>query len=188
MITEQTISFDEEFEFVNVEEKEIIKGYAKNDRSQFLLEGFDFKDDDDKKFNPRYKAPVEEVFRGNKVKVAEQKRVKAAKEKEDKKKRLEDLKEYNSSKTYEVEEYLDYELLSNGRYDDDENIVFKESYSLKNFLNKAGRNYTFNIGNLIGGQFQLDKDDMERIANIYINYPKSYKYDITINIPEGYIF
>jgi Domain of Unknown Function with PDB structure (DUF3857) len=184
--TEQNVSIDDEMSIITVKETTTRKGYNKNRFMPFLLKDNSYKVKDKIRYDPRYKAPVIKTARGNKVKIAEQERVKKAKKKEAEKKRKEELKNYHDEDNYELEEYLDFELLSDGRFPDSINLVVKESYSLKNFINKAGRNYTFNIGYIIGSQFQLEKEDMLRSSDINLNYAKSYGYTSKIKIPDGY--
>ena len=65
-------------------------------------------------------------------------------------------------------------------------MIFKEKYILKNLINKAGINYSLNIGLLIGEKFHLEKEDLERHSDINLEFPKSFIYKIRIKIPDGY--
>ena len=53
-------------------------------------------------------------------------------------------------------------------------------------VNKAGKNYIFDIGKLIGKQFELDEKDLTRDNDIFISYAKSINNEISINIPAGF--
>lgn len=189
VLTEQNITLNEDLTILNVKETTTRSGYQKSDHQSYLIadDKASYLTKDHIRYDPRYRPIEEKPLRGNKVRIAEIKRQKEAEEKEKKKKRYESLKKYHDGKNYELDEYLDFELISDGRFSDSTKLVVKEEYTLKSFINKAGRNYTFNIGNLIGGQFQLDKEDLERIADVNINFPKAYKYKIKIKLPDGYV-
>jgi hypothetical protein len=185
-ITEQLVTIDDEFSLVTMNETTTRKGYNKSGQMAFILKGSRYAVKDEIRFNPRYRTFVETPERGNKARIAEKKRIKDAEEKEEKKTRYENLKKYHNDDAYELDEYLDFDLVSDGRFSDSLDLVFKEKYTLKNFINKAGRNYILNIGQFIGKQFQLDEEDMIRVADINLNYERSYKYVTKIKIPEGY--
>ncbi len=86
----------------------------------------------------------------------------------------------------EVENY-DFRILETGRYGADEFFKFSESYDAKDALiKKAGPNYILEIGKLIGGQVDLDEKARKRTEDVYMDYPRTYKNRIVLNIPEGY--
>lgn len=184
--TEQQVSFDEELELITMNETNTMNGYQRDGHISFILKGSDYDTKDARRYNPRYAPPAKKTPRGNKVRIAEQLRKEKAEAEEAKKERYEKLKKYHNAEDYELDEYISFELLSDGRFTDSTALKFKEKYTLKGFINKAGRNYSFNVGHLIGGQFQLDEEDMERIADIHMYHGKGYVYDITVEIPEGY--
>jgi hypothetical protein len=86
----------------------------------------------------------------------------------------------------DIEDYT-YSIDANGRFSLDSYFTFTESFKAKNALiKKAGPNYIMEIGKLIGGQIDLTEKERDRSANIYMTYPKSFNYQITLNIPDGY--
>ncbi|WP_417213665.1 hypothetical protein [Bizionia sp.] len=42
------------------------------------------------------------------------------------------------------------------------------------------------VGKLISDQVDLSDEERKRTENVHMNYPRSYNYNITLNIPEGY--
>lgn len=85
-----------------------------------------------------------------------------------------------------VENYQDT-LIQTGRYGKDVPFIFKNSYEIKDkFIKKAGPNLIFEIGKFIGGQVEIDKKERSRDSNIYLDYAKTYVYNIDFKIPEGY--
>ena len=57
---------------------------------------------------------------------------------------------------------------------------------MKELLQKAGSNYVFNAGKLIGGQVEIKEDALKRQFDIYMLIPRSFCYSVVVNIPEGY--
>jgi len=88
---------------------------------------------------------------------------------------------------HDVEQYIDFELLQNGRYGDTAMLQFKERFTLKKLISKAGKNFIFEVGKLIGGQIKLEPNEMkERQNDIWIPSARSIENNISINIPAGY--
>ncbi len=87
----------------------------------------------------------------------------------------------------DVDKYTDFELLQNGRTGDNAMLQYKEKFSLKKLISKAGKNYIFEAGKLIGGQLKLEPAEMkERQTDIFIPSAVTIENTITVIIPEGY--
>ena len=87
----------------------------------------------------------------------------------------------------DVDKYNDFELLQDGRSGDSAVLKYKEKFSLKKLISKAGKNYIFEAGKLIGGQLKLEPNEMkERKTDIWIPSAITIENTITVNIPEGY--
>ena len=87
----------------------------------------------------------------------------------------------------DVDQYTDFELLQSGRYGDTAMLQFKEKFTLKKLISKAGKNYIFEAGKLIGGQIKLEANEMKsRQTDIWIPAARTIENSITINIPAGY--
>lgn len=88
---------------------------------------------------------------------------------------------------HDVDQYTDFELISDGRYGDTALLKYKEKFSLKKLISKAGKNYIFEAGKLIGGQIKLEQTEMkERQTDIWIPSARVIENSISINIPAGY--
>ena len=110
-----------------------------------------------------------------------------AEKEERKKNQMEYLQKAIERDELEVDKYEKFELLQDGRFDESPLLSFKENYSLKKLINKAGRNYLFDIGKLIGGQIKLDEKEIkERENDIWIPYARTIQNDITVMLPKGY--
>jgi hypothetical protein len=106
---------------------------------------------------------------------------------ERKKNQMEYLQKAIERDELEVDKYDKFELLEDGRFDETPLLSFKENYSLKKLINKAGRNYLFDIGKLIGGQIKLDEKEIKtRDNDIWVPYARTITNDISVALPKGY--
>ena len=107
---------------------------------------------------------------------------------ERKKTQLEYLRKNVERDDLEVDKYEKFEMLQDGRFDETPLLSFKEDYSLKKMINKAGRNYLLDIGKLIGGQIKLEEKEITARENdVWIPHARTISNDITIVLPKGYI-
>jgi Domain of Unknown Function with PDB structure (DUF3857) len=87
----------------------------------------------------------------------------------------------------DIDHYTDFELLQDGRTGDSAILKFKEKFSLKKLISKAGKNYIFEAGKLIGGQLKLEPNELkERQTDIWIPSAVTIENSITIVLPQGY--
>ncbi|MEP7164310.1 MAG: DUF3857 domain-containing protein [Ferruginibacter sp.] len=87
----------------------------------------------------------------------------------------------------DVDQYSDFELLQSGRYGDTAMLQFKEKFTLKKLISKAGKNYIFEAGKLIGGQIKLEPGEIKaRQTDVWIPAARTIENNISINIPAGY--
>lgn len=69
--------------------------------------------------------------------------------------------------------------------DSKKEFFIESKLEVNTLLEKAGKNYLFKIGEIIGGQAELYQEH-ERQNPIDMPYPTYYKRNITFKIPEGY--
>ena len=78
-------------------------------------------------------------------------------------------------------------VVSTGRFGKSEPLSLSENFTIKeDLIKKAGNNYTFDIGKLIGQQVNLEEKELKRKQNVYFSFPRSFEEEITVTIPEGY--
>ena len=173
---ESTIHIPESMDLLQVERVSTYAGLEKNDIITLAHLDREYLDKDLKKYviNPK-KSKDDKTYNDP--------------DKEERRKtQLEYLQKYVERDEVEVEKYEDFELLQDGRYDETPLLSFKEKYSLKKLVNKAGRNYLLDIGKIIGGQIKLDEKEMKTRENdIWIPHARTIANDITIVLPQGYI-
>jgi len=108
-------------------------------------------------------------------------------DKEEHIKERKEIFEKNLKEDLEVDKYEDFELLKDGRFGDTALLQFKEKFSLKKLLSKAGKNYIFEVGKLIGDQIKLEQNELAgRQVDIWLPHARTIENNITINIPAGY--
>ncbi len=85
----------------------------------------------------------------------------------------------------EIKEY-DYKVKNTGRYSNDA-LIISDQFSIENeFVKKAGPNYLVEVGKFIGGQVQLEADEINRTKGVHLDHAKTFHYEVKITIPEGY--
>jgi hypothetical protein len=95
--------------------------------------------------------------------------------------------EKNLKDDLDVDKYEDFELLQDGRYGDTAMLQFKEKFTLKKMLNKAGKNYIFEVGKLIGDQVKLEQSEMAgRQVDIWLPHARTIENNISVTLPAGY--
>jgi hypothetical protein len=181
---DMTISLNDDFSEITLTSVNSFKGHEKSDQQYDRLLYSDYVNEDYKKYETESWI---ELVRRKKDKIKYAKELTALNEKlrTKQKERFEETAkgEYACD---DIEDYT-YSIDANGRFSLDSYFTFTESFKAKNALiKKAGPNYIMEIGKLIGGQIDLTEKERDRSANIYMTYPKSFNYQITLNIPDGY--
>jgi hypothetical protein len=88
---------------------------------------------------------------------------------------------------FDVEKYEGFELLKDGRYGDTAWLQFREKFTIKKLVSKAGKNYVLNVGEIIGDQIKLDENELkQRQTDIWLPYARTIENNIVLTIPDGY--
>jgi len=97
------------------------------------------------------------------------------------------MMENEVKRLFDLDKYNDMELISDGRFGDSAMLKFRESFSLKKLISRAGRNYIFEAGKLIGSQIKLEQNELTtRQTDIWLTNARTIENNITIMIPAGY--
>jgi len=180
----EEVTLDDQFENISIKKTSSMTGLYKSPSSSGLyLHNYDYLTDEQRKYNPKFKESS--VQRGNKTKVAEEKRKKES-AKEDKEKAQMDRLKSDLEEDFDVVSYDNYEVLNPGRFDEDPVLKYKEEFKVKGLVNKAGKNYIFEIGKLIGKQIELKEEDMKRTTDVYLSFAKTITNEISVTLPAGY--
>ncbi|NIG52107.1 DUF3857 domain-containing protein [Chitinophaga sp. Cy-1792] len=79
-----------------------------------------------------------------------------------------------------------YKVRKMGLRHTDPDLVYDTKFSMEGFLKKAGNNYIFDIGRIIGKQLQVKAEQRTRTVDIYEPFARSFEHQITLTIPAGY--
>lgn len=91
------------------------------------------------------------------------------------------------SEEYDIDEYTSFELFDSGVKSDNDSLIYTEKYSIIDVVEKAGPSYIINLSKIALDQISFtDEEKLDRINDVYLNYPKTYEYIYRINVPEGY--
>jgi len=98
-----------------------------------------------------------------------------------------DIFEKSLKEELDVDKYEDFELLKDGRYGDTALLQYKEKFTLKKLMSKAGKNYIFEVGKLIGDQIKLGQSELAgRQVEIWIPHARTIENNVSVRIPQGY--
>lgn len=93
---------------------------------------------------------------------------------------------YKEKYEFSIKDYnwLDY---NNKNVDSIRKIIsITESFSVPDYIDPVGNDYSINIGSFTGKQVKISPDEQIRSCDIFFDYAKTYDNLITCNIPEGY--
>jgi hypothetical protein len=96
---------------------------------------------------------------------------------------MNDLKgDYNT----EPKELISYNISKSGVRVNDPAFVYTTKFVMQDWIKKAGSNYLFEIGKVIGTQLQIKEDDRKRTIDVFEPFARSFEYNISVDIPAGY--
>ncbi|WP_415374980.1 hypothetical protein [Patiriisocius sp. Uisw_017] len=96
------------------------------------------------------------------------------------------LKESVDSELDAILDAYEYTVIDTARYSDAP-LSVKEKFTIKGeFVKKAGPNFLVEVGKFISGQVQIQEAEIDRTLGVYVNNAKTYSYNTTITIPQGY--
>ncbi|OIQ22126.1 MAG: hypothetical protein BM557_01755 [Flavobacterium sp. MedPE-SWcel] len=177
------ITVSPDLQTINIDKESSFFGHNKISEQKEKIEFYDYINDDYERYGD---SPFIEKLPGKKL------RKRITTEFNSLKKKTKELQEKTFKRSIESELDLKTEnhslkITNTGRYGKNTPFVSKEKFSIKEgLLKKAGSNYIFEIGKLIGGQIEIDQKEKNRTNNIYIPYPRSFEDIIEFTIPDGY--
>jgi hypothetical protein len=96
---------------------------------------------------------------------------------------MDDLK---SDYDMEPKELISYKVEKSGVRQKDPAFMYSTRFVMPDWIKKAGNNYLFEIGKVIGTQWQVREEDRKRTIDIYAPFARSFEFQINIEIPAGY--
>lgn len=177
------LSFNSDWTEITASKKSSHKGHNKEGSQDDILYYYDYVNEDYKKYN---NINFFERVKRKKDKAKYKKEYNAFVEKIKERQKKSFTKYTNGEYNFKVED-VNIVIENTGRYEDNSAFVFIQNFKIKNeLIKKAGPNYIFEVGKLIGGQINLKGKERERNTDIYMSYPRTFKNEISIAIPNGY--
>lgn len=177
------IAINEDFDGLTIDRNSLHTGHNKTSDQENRLEYFDFVFEDYEKYET---LSVLDRVRKKKDKERYQTEYDALLKKL-KDKQQENCKKSTASEySLELDDYT-FEVTATGRKSTSDPLKFKEHFTTKgDLIKKAGPNYIFTIGKLIGGQYEINDKTRSRTHNVYSGNPRSFVNEMSITIPDGY--
>jgi hypothetical protein len=181
------VSFNNAIDQVNVERTSSLTGHEKTSRISIANLDRDYLGRDFEKY---YNPPTPQ--KGKKKKEEEVIDIETSTSyantgRDERIKERDELLEKELKSNFDIEKYGGFEMISDGRFGDSAMLRYKETFALKKMINRAGRNYIFEIGKLIGSQIKLEQNELtDRKTDIWLSNARTIENNITVNIPTGY--
>lgn len=82
--------------------------------------------------------------------------------------------------------YDNFNLITDGRSFNKQELKYTETFTLGDLTKKAGKNYLVSVPALMGGQVQVKPEDRQRKYDADVRYPRTLTWDINFTVPAGY--
>lgn len=73
-----------------------------------------------------------------------------------------------------------------GNRPDSAAFVYDVRYAMDGYVRKAGPHYVLSAGKLLGEQTLVEGKERKRSADIYMSAPRTFQWNITVNLPAGH--
>jgi hypothetical protein len=80
-----------------------------------------------------------------------------------------------------------YEVKSKAMLRNQNQFEYRSTFALDNLVKKAGNNFIVDAGRLIGKYNKIEDKERKRTIDVYMTCARTFNYNVSINIPEGYI-
>lgn len=181
--TVTNVTFNPEITVTNVERTSSLYGHNKDSEQRDRMELYDFVGEDYTKYGTQ---SIMELVSGEKARERYGKQFEALKDKIRQKHKEEQKTTIEEEFGFSIDS-LSSEIKATGRFGAATPFTFTDKFMVKDaLLKKAGANYIFEAGKLIGEQADLSKKELTRKEGIYMPYPRSYREKVVIDIPQGY--
>jgi len=186
--TNTEVDIDGKFDLIKVKRKNSKSGFFKNESSPILLLTYDFLSNDLHKYDPDiYQNQLKEDASSGSAnsRKAEEKRKEVSNNEEISNEVMQIMKNNLKNEFEDIGSLNNFYVTESGRTDSTP-LIYSEEFMLKNLINKAGSNYSFNIGKLIGNQMKLSENYLKRNNEINFPFARMIRNEIAVNLPDGY--
>ncbi|MCO6148529.1 DUF3857 domain-containing protein [Flavobacterium sp. NRK1] len=178
-----SVSIDPDFASLKIEKESSLYGHNKDTEQPDKMYFFDYVTEDYDKYGTE---PLLNLVKSKKRREQYTNEFDALKNKLKEKQKEEFKKSTEAEFGFEIDDHS-LSITNTGRFGKSTPFSFNENFTVKNnLLKKAGTNYVFEIGKLIGQQAEIEEKENKRTNNIYMAFPRSFKNEIVFTIPDGY--
>ncbi len=175
------VNLSEDLSKTNIDITRTISGNFKSDYQDLLLDYYDYDAEERERYEMAVDFSDNRGYRKKLLNLRESYMSTRDKNREELLKLLAE-REYD----FEIEAVSDFQLDQTGRYDDKPELIYQFKLETEDIVSKVGTNYLLNIGKLIESQVKIEADELERNHSIFMESPRTYSYDINVEIPNGY--
>lgn len=86
----------------------------------------------------------------------------------------------------EPKELISYKIINDGISANNPGFEYNETFTMDNFVKKAGNNFIFDIGKLMGSYKRLDEKENNRTLDVFMPSARKLIYECSVTIPDGY--
>ena len=86
----------------------------------------------------------------------------------------------------EPKEMTSFKVINTGLNITQPAFVYSQNFTMENFVKKAGNNFIFDIGKLMGSYKKTDEKQRTRTLDVYMPSARTLTYSIAVTLPEGY--
>lgn len=86
----------------------------------------------------------------------------------------------------EPKEMTAYKVIHTGLNISRPAFEYSQRFTMENFVKKAGNNYIFDVGKLMGSYKKTDEKQRTRTLDVYMPSARILKYIISVTLPDGY--
>jgi len=86
----------------------------------------------------------------------------------------------------EPKELVSYKVINDGLSAEKPAFEYSEIFTMDNFVKKAGNNFIFDIGKLMGSYKRLDEKENNRTLDVFMPSARKLIYECSVTIPDGY--
>lgn len=94
--------------------------------------------------------------------------------------------EFNEDFGVEAKEVTNYKIENYALRHWEKDFIFSATYAVEDWVKKAGNNYIFEVGKLMGTFKKVDEKERTRTHDIYMPCARTFEFTFTINVPQGY--
>jgi len=97
------------------------------------------------------------------------------------------IEEINEQFGLEPKELKEFGIKSYGIKNTSNAFVYNSQFLMDAWMKKAGNNYIFEAGKLIGTFTKIEEKERKRTIDVYMPCARTFEYEINIKVPTGYV-